>query len=70
MIWSILGGIVFAAIGLFIFLKPDLIWALTERWKSDRAEGPSAFYLKSTKFGGVLFVLLGIVMIVLPLILE
>lgn len=28
------------------------------------------FYLKSTKFGGALFVILGIAMIILPLILE
>lgn len=63
-------GIVWAAIGVFIFLKPDLVWKLTERWKSYRADEPSDFYLKSTRFGGVLWILLGIVMAILPLILE
>ena len=70
MIWSIWVGIIIAIIGIFIFLKPGLVWELTEKWKSYRADEPSEFYIKSTRFGGALFVLLGIVMIVLPLILE
>lgn len=68
--WSVLGGIGFATLGLFVFLKPDLIWEWTEKWKSYRADEPSDFYLKSTKFGGVLFVLCGIMMIVLPFVLK
>lgn len=70
MLWSILGGIFFALLGIFIFLKPGLVWSLTEQWKSYRADEPSDLYLKSTKFGGLLFTLFGIVMIVLPLLLE
>ncbi|MFR7831620.1 MAG: DUF6199 family natural product biosynthesis protein [Blautia wexlerae] len=34
---------------MFIFLKPGLIWKLTEEWKSYRADEPSEFYLKATK---------------------
>lgn len=70
MIVTIFAGVIFAVIGIFIFLKPDVIWNLTEKWKSYRADEPSELYLKSTKFGGVLFILLGIVMIILPLILK
>lgn len=70
MIVTIIAGVIFAVIGIFIFLKPDVIWNLTEKWKSYRADEPSELYLKSTKFGGVLFILLGIVMIILPLILK
>ena len=55
---------------MFIFLKPGLIWKLTEEWKSYRADEPSEFYLKATKIGGVLFALFGIIMIMLPFILE
>ena len=36
---------------MFIFLKPGLIWKLTEEWKSYRADEPSEFYLKATKIG-------------------
>ena len=35
--WSIGGGIIIFALGMFIFLKPGLIWKLTEEWKSYRA---------------------------------
>jgi len=55
---------------MFIFLKPGLIWELTEEWKSYRADEPSEFYLKATKIGGALFALFGIIMIMLPFILE
>ncbi len=61
--WSIGGGIIIFALGMFIFLKPGL-------WKSYRADEPSDFYLKATKIGGALFALFGIIMIILPFILE
>ena len=57
--WSIGGGIIIFALGMFIFLKPGLIWKLTEEWKSYRADEPSEFYLKTTKIGGILFALFG-----------
>ncbi len=66
--WVVFAGIVLIAIGALLFCKPDLIWKLTEEWKSTRADGPSDFYLESTKFGGVLFMLCGIVAIVLLLV--
>lgn len=70
MLWSICGGILFLALGMFAFLKPNLVWKLTEEWKSYRADEPSDLYIKSTKFGGILFVLLGVMMIILPFILK
>lgn len=70
MLWSICGGIVFLGIGIFIFLNPQLVWKLTEEWKSYSSDEPSDLYLKSTKFGGILLALLGIAMMFLPLILE
>lgn len=70
MICFLLVGIIFVILGIFIFLKPYLIWNITEKWKSYRADEPSDLYVMSTKFGGVLFVLFGIAMIVLQLILE
>ena len=35
MLWSISGGVIIFVLGMFIFLKPDLVWKLTEAWKSD-----------------------------------
>lgn len=70
MLWPICGGIIIFALGMFIFLKPDLVWKLTEEWKSYRADEPSEFYLKDAKIGGISFALFGIIMITLPFILE
>ena len=57
MLWSISGGVIIFVLGVFIFLKPDLVWKLTEAWKSYRADEPSELYLKTTKIGGILFAL-------------
>ena len=70
MLWCICGGIIFFALGIFIFLKPDLIWKITEEWKSYRADEPSDLYIKSTKFGGALFTVFGIIIAILPFVLE
>lgn len=70
MLWSVSGGVIIFALGMFIFLKPDLVWKLTEEWKSYRADEPSEFYLKVTRIGGILFALFGVIMIALPFILE
>lgn len=70
MFWSVFVGILLAAFGVFIFIKPEVLWKLTEQWKSYRADEPSDLYRISTKFGGVMFGILGIAMALLPLILE
>ena len=68
--WMIFAGILFLALGLFLAIKPSLFWKLTEQWKSYYADEPSDFYLISTRFGGVMFVLVGIAAIICPLFLE
>lgn len=68
--WYICGGIIILALGVFIFLKPDLVWKITEGWKFYNADGPSEFYLKITKIAGILYVLFGIAMMVVPFISE
>ena len=42
--WTVLGGILLLALGIFMFFRPDLVWKLTERWKSYRADEPSDLY--------------------------
>ena len=70
MLQCVVCGILIFALGIFLFLKPDLWWKLTEEWKSYRADGPSELYLKNIKIGGILFAMLGIVMVVLPFVLK
>ena len=68
--WTVLAGVVFVALGVFLFVRPDLVWKLTEQWKSYRADEPSDLYVKSTKFGGVAFALLGVVISVLHFVVK
>ncbi len=68
--WTVLAGVVFVVLGVFLFVRPDLVWKLTEQWKSYRADEPSDLYVKSTKFGGVAFALCGVASVVLPFVLR
>lgn len=58
-------GIFCIVFGGFLFLKPKLIWKLTEQWKSNYADEPSSLYKASTKFGGICFLVLGIIAVFL-----
>ncbi len=69
-LFSILGGMVVFALGIFVFLKPELVWKLREEWKSSSADEPSELYLKTEKIRGILFALIGMIMIILPFILK
>ena len=68
--WMIWAGIVFLALGAFLFFRPDLVWKLTEQWKSYRADEPSELYVIPTKVGGVAFALCGVAAVVLPFVLR
>ena len=53
-------GILLIAWGVVMLLFPDFVYQLTESWKSSRSAEPSDFYRFSTRFGGVMFILVGI----------
>ncbi len=53
-------GIILFLIGLLMLIKPKIVWQITEEWKSYDATEPSDFYIKSTRFGGVMFLLVGV----------
>ncbi len=46
--------------GLLMLWKPEFIWNIAERWKSQDADGPSSLYLWSIRFGGILCVVIGL----------
>ena len=52
--------------GLLMLFFPDLVYDLSELWKSNRSAEPSRLYLISTRFGGVMFILVGIGGIFMP----
>lgn len=54
--------------GLFMFIFPRAFWVITELWKSTGAEDPSKIFIISTKFGGMMFSIVGLLgVIFIPL---
>ena len=68
--WIIFIGLVFLALGLFLFFRPDLYWALTEKWKSYSADEPSDLYRFCTKGAGVLLAVFGVAALVLAFVVK
>lgn len=62
--------IIIAIVGIFMILKPEVIYDITESWKNNRSGEPSDLYLLSTKIGGVLCLLLGVAGAVILLVLD
>ena len=54
------GSIVMLVIGTCMLLRPDVIYRLTESWKNNASDDPSRLYIISTRFGGVMFLLVGL----------
>ncbi len=53
-------GAVFLIVGAAMVLKPDIIFQITESWKYNSQTEPSNLFLWQTRFGGVLFLVVGI----------
>ena len=68
--WIIFMGIVFLALGLLLFFRPDLYWALTEKWKSYSADEPSDLYRFCSKGAGVLLAVCGVAALVLAFVVK
>ena len=56
----ILAGFFFWLIGFTMVIKPELIIQIRDSLKYDSPTEPSRWYLRSTRFGGVMFLLAGI----------
>lgn len=70
MLQCVVGVILIFTLGIFLFLKPDLWWKITEEWKSYRADEPSEHYLKITKISDIFYAVFGLAAIILPFIFE
>ena len=66
----LLFGIIFIIAGLVMLIKPDLFYEITEGWKNSSVNTyPSDLYVKSTRFGGGIVVIVGIAAVVMQFIL-
>ena len=59
---SVIGGLVFCAIGLLLCGFPTAIWRLTEKWKSEGASVPSRQYMTLLRILSGAFIGFGILL--------
>ena len=55
---------IFIIVGIFLVISPNLVYAITQRWKNSNNSEPSKFYKIITRVQGVVFVVIGVVLIV------
>ena len=65
MFWYILLAILLIGLGLFMALKPDTWWEITEAWKSKDADGPSDLYLWRVRTGGILLIVCMVILVII-----
>lgn len=43
-----------------MLINPEIIFRITESWKNDSYTEPSKIYIISTRFGGCMFLIIGL----------
>lgn len=64
----ILGGIILLILGVLMFCFPDVVYSITELWKSDYSGEPSDAYKLHIRLRSIGFLFLGIVLIAVKII--
>ncbi|WP_281975337.1 DUF6199 family natural product biosynthesis protein [Halobacillus litoralis] len=54
-------GIFFLAMGIWGITSPYSWWLIGESWKSKDADGPSTFFIKSTRIIAIPFIIVGFI---------
>ncbi len=52
--------ILLVLVGLVMLIRPEVVWSITESWKSNGAVKPSKVYVWTIRFGGLLCTAAGI----------
>jgi len=52
-------GIILLLGGIVLTVFPQFVWLISESWKSENADEPSSLYIWSTRFGGIMCILIG-----------
>lgn len=53
-------GVILFILGIIMIISPKLFFTISESWKNDSGTEPSGLFIISTRFGGVLFTIVGI----------
>ena len=62
---EIIAGIILGIIGLgLLVVKADLLWRVTEKWKTRNADGPSKNYVILIRALGIVFAAVGVCLVI------
>ena len=56
-------GMIFIIIGLMMLICPKTIFEIAEQWKNNYNSEPSKIYIISIRFGGSMFLVIGLLSI-------
>jgi hypothetical protein len=58
---TVLIAIFLIIVGILATFRPDIVWTINESWKSNDATEPSDIYILTTRIGGILLLIVGVV---------
>ncbi len=61
-------GVVFLILGFLMIFEPKVFFNITQGWKNNSDTDPSSIFILSTRFGGIMFVIAGIVAVIIQFI--
>lgn len=56
----LIGSIILLIVGLFLLFCPEIVYEITESWKSNTSTGPSDLYRLHIRIGGIVCTLIGV----------
>lgn len=59
-----IAGILICLIGILLHAKPALVWKITESWKTEKGDAPSARYMTVLRIVSGAFIGVGILLLV------
>ena len=57
-------AIIMIAVGIVMVTKPEMIYNITEKWKSNSDSEPSRLYLNSVRFFGIMLIIIAVLALV------
>jgi hypothetical protein len=61
-------GVIFFALGFLMIFAPKAYFDITQGWKNNSDTDPSSMFILNTRFGGIVFVIAGIVAVIVQFI--
>lgn len=57
-------GVIFIILGCFMIFWPKVFYNITQGWKNSSDTEPSHSFIFSTRFGGIMFIIVGVAAVI------